>query len=190
MCFGINLSPPTIFLLSMFCNCSQTLTAKMHLMMCGWISNTKSVSMLVVRPQNLSQCGVPISCCHNSVFIVSYDFPSQGFGKTVCVGDSKLWGDRPHHSLWWDLEGTVYRIVGIFWGRKLFHGFVAISRKFSLQNSGAWRPLAWQKWPIHKRFFHQFTKVSPSKVSCYTVHNALLLYTLCIRGMKTAFLAS
>ena len=114
----------------MFCNCSQTLTAKMHLMMCGWISNTKSVSMLVVRPQNLSQCGIPISCCHNSIFIVSYDFPSQGFGKTVCVGDSKLWGDRPHHSLWWDLEGTVYCIVGIFWGRKLFHGFVAIHESF------------------------------------------------------------
>ena len=70
VCLGIKLSYPAIFLLSMFCNCSQTLTAKMHLMMCikYWISNTKSVSMIVDRSTDLHPYLVVVIACLLSPF--------------------------------------------------------------------------------------------------------------------------
>ena len=85
----------------------------------------------------------------------------------------------------------LYCIAGNFWGRKLLQilRIYGYSLKFSLRNFGAWHPLARHKWAICKSFlrknriFHQFVKVSSSKVSRYTILSHLSehyshLYTL------------
>ena len=79
----------------------------------------------------------------------------------------------------WSYYCLVYRIAENFQGRKLSQilQFCDYSRKFSLQNLGAWCPLAQQKRGIHKSFLYAkirvfFTnsqKFSPSKVSRYTI---------------------
>ena len=70
-----------------------------------------------------------------------------------------------------------YRTAENFQGRKLSRilRFCAYSRKFSLQNLGAWCPLARHERAIcesflcKKRIFTNLQKFSPSKVSRYTV---------------------